>query len=228
MVGKKIVLFMVEGETDMVSLEGVFESIFNNDEVEFYVIHGDLNNLEDEQGDIIEGIKNCIQGYMRDYYLKKDDIKAIYHIIDTDGAFIPDDRVEKGSNNKIIYTENKIITATPSQILSRNHDKRAFVKKLINTDSILGIEYGIYYFSRNLEHVLHNCSMNLQKRDKCTRAYRFSEDYSGKPKKFLDFIRNETVAVNQSYEASWAFIFSRCNSLKRYSNVHLIFTGIEK
>ena len=58
MVGKKIVLFMVEGETDMVSLEGVFESIFNNDEVEFYVIHGDLNNLEDEQGDIIEGIKS--------------------------------------------------------------------------------------------------------------------------------------------------------------------------
>lgn len=220
---KKILLVIVEGETDMISLEGVFENIFSNSTVEFEIIRGDLQLIAGSGKNIVQGIRNMVESFMKLYYLQKENILRIVHIIDTDGAFIPAEKVERGSQGHVKYLSNRILAPNPEQIVRRNASKTEFVKTLVKTEDIEGIPYGIYYFSRNLEHVLHNRDDIVQNRTKCRLAYDFSDRYSRDPEGFLTFIRNESVAVNQGYIGSWAFIFSRCNSLKRYSNLHVVF-----
>jgi hypothetical protein len=73
-----------------------------------------------------------------------------------------------------------------------------------------------------LEHVLHNQQGNINSREKCKLAYRFAAVYKNRAEDFVRFICNEEVAVHEGYEGSWAFIFSRCNSLKRYTNLNVL------
>ncbi len=220
---KRVMLFIVEGQTDMVSLEGVFHNLYADRSVEFDVIHGDILQELNEGESVEENVRERVERYMRLYYLSTEDMYGIVHIVDTDGAFIPSDRVMYSQNEKVHYYENRILSSHADQIIKRNKQKRECIKRLVELDSIDGINYGVYYFSRNLEHVLHNRGEHLQNREKCRLAYEFSDRYKDDTEGFLSFISNETIAVNQPYKLSWAFIFSRCNSLKRYTNIQLVF-----
>ena len=51
----------------------------------------------------------------------------------------------------------------------------------------------------------------------------FDERFENRLKDFLAFISDKTFAVTGSYKDTWNFIQQGNNSLKRYSNVHLIF-----
>lgn len=221
---KKLMLFIVEGETDMISLESTLARIFNNDEVEFEVMHGDITSRdEDTSCNIAQVLSQRVEDYLKLYYIKKSEVKMIVHIVDTDGAFIPPNKVESGTNDRIKYMENRIITRHPQQIIMRNYEKNQAIRNLVMTKKISNIPYRVFFFSRNLEHVLHNNANNVATRDKCRLAYQFSNYYSQHPQEFIDFICNEEVAVREGYEGSWAFIFSRCNSLKRYTNFNVLF-----
>ena len=80
----------------------------------------------------------------------------------------------------------------------------------------------MYYFSCNLEHVLHN-EVNLSDELKMEYAERFSDSYYKIESAFIDFIRDEQFAVTGDYKETWEFIKLNGNSLKRYSNFHLFF-----
>ena len=49
------------------------------------------------------------------------------------------------------------------------------------------------------------------------------ERYEGKVEEFIQFISNPSFAVDGSYKQTWKFIEKDNNSLKRYTNMHLIF-----
>lgn len=80
----------------------------------------------------------------------------------------------------------------------------------------------MYYFSCNLEHVLHD-EINMHDDMKRTAAIEFSESYYGKESEFIDFINNKKISVQGNYKETWDFIKEYNHSLMRYSNFHLFF-----
>ena len=81
--------------------------------------------------------------------------------------------------------------------------------------------------SRNLEHALHGEAGYLSDRQKdfLARAFdrRFRDDVEG----FVEFMTNE-VAVPGDYNKSWSYIAEDTNSLKRGSNLHLLFQEVSQ
>lgn len=56
-------------------------------------------------------------------------------------------------------------------------------------------------------------------------AENFEFKYSNKEEDFLKFIRSKNIVVKRNYNKSWKYITKENNSLKRNSNLHLIFEG---
>lgn len=58
--------------------------------------------------------------------------------------------------------------------------------------------------------------------------YRYSQDdfadrYDGKVGEFIEFILSPNIAVQGTYQKTWDYIEKELNSLKRHTNMHLIF-----
>ncbi len=221
---KKLILFLVEGITDKISFGIIFSEIFSDKNIEFQIIHGDItSDYSISHQNIKEKIKKQIDKFLEKEHFKKSDIKKIFHIVDTDGAFISDDKIEKHSKKITIYKENKIMTNNVRQIKNRNEKKCRILRKLYKSNQIYGIPYKIYFLSCNLEHVLHN-SANIKNYDKKTSlAEKFEDEYSENITDFLKFINSKSIAVDKNYIKSWKYIAKNNNSLKRNCNIHLIF-----
>ena len=86
-----------------------------------------------------------------------------------------------------------------------------------------GINYTVYFLSRTLEHVLHNRIENLTDQDKTELPEAFDDSYADNLEGFLAFIADEVFAVKCDYKQTRDFIKQDTNSLKRYSNLHLLF-----
>lgn len=57
--------------------------------------------------------------------------------------------------NKIVILDS-ILTKNIENIVERNNRKSSVIDKVYTLDKIYDIDYCMYYFSCNLEHVLHN------------------------------------------------------------------------
>ncbi|MBO7061519.1 MAG: hypothetical protein J6W54_10580 [Fibrobacter sp.] len=227
-VKKKVLLFLVEGISDEISFEGLWESFFENNEVRVYVLRCDITTQDfSSPSTILSKLKQPIDRFLNSTKLKKNDIQKIVHLIDTDGAFIPESCIEKKSGDEqICYMDEKIITSNPDGIRQRNARKTAVVKRLFSTPQIYnGIPYEIYYLSRNLEHVLHNKAESLSDAEKKDLSNKFDEMYAGRLSDFLAFISSSEFAVKMDYKDSWNFIMESTNSLHRHSNIHLLFSN---
>lgn len=153
--------------------------------------------------------------------LKKTDIKEIIHLIDTDGVFIkPDFVVEYKNYQKTFYTPTSIMTNKRDLIVERNERKSAILNKLYQTNHIGRINYTVYFFSCNLEHVLHN-SQNTTCEKKCLYSYEFVDKYINEEKSFIDFMRSKDFVVEGYYKDTWLFKKEDLNSINRYCNFNL-------
>ena len=83
--------------------------------------------------------------------------------------------------------------------------------------------YEIYYFSRNLEHVLHNLSNNLSDKEKDDLAFKTAIKYRDNPEEFLKFLHTEDICVSGTYQETWQFIMLGGNSLQRHCNLSVFF-----
>ena len=116
---KKIVLFLVEGSTDSTSLGLVMSRLLTSDDVRFYVLGGDMcyrYHITDENA--ARSVMRFVSGFLQRYRLKKSDILKIVHIIDTDGAFIPPERVIYGGKEHARYKETSIETLSVDSLRS--------------------------------------------------------------------------------------------------------------
>lgn len=220
MARKKIMLFIVEGPTDETSLSTVLSRIFSSDTVHFQVVHGDVLTRDFVAPDKIVAAVNEQVKLFRGSVYKPGDFCKIVHLADTDGAFIPESAVVKETlegKQYPFYTNTQILTPEPENILDRNARKSQNIARLSSIGKIGGIPYSFYYFSCNLDHVLHGRN-NLSETEKimCSRA--FDLRYADAPDAFIRFMKDESFAVRGTYQETWAFIKEGTRSLERHSN----------
>lgn len=220
---KKVIAVIVEGPSDEAALGTVFKEYFSGDEIQFIVIHGDITS-EDYSSlyNILKRINKLVDGAKQRYGYTTEDFLQIIHIVDTDGVFTKG-KVYYADVDHIHYYENRIETNDVDSINRRNDKKSEILYKLYSTSKINEIKYRIYYNSCNLEHVLYNELKDHTDDEKEEMADKFAERYEGKLEEFIEFISDKTFAVPGTYKETWGFIEKDDRSLKRYSNMQLIF-----
>lgn len=222
---KKVILFIVEGITDQTALGNVLTRLLNSDTVRFAMTDGDITTNKDvNPGNVVNRINAIVKGALQKYAFKPSDLNSIVHLIDTDGAFIPDASVvEKLDATHIEYTENTIQTPHLDSILKRNTQKKGLVGLLRGKSEISKKPYKMFYFSRNMEHSLHNESRELTTEEKMVLAEQFDDSYADRPQEFVEYLRSGGFAAPGNYEDSWKFINEGTHSLERWSNFHVFF-----
>lgn len=220
---KKVVLLIVEGPTDADALNPILKKLFEDSTVRFHIVHGDITIKDDiNSRNAVTKVNGCIKQEMQRYRYKAADLLRVIHIIDTDGAFSPDECVVYESIDHVAYTDALIKTSNVEGIIRRNKTKREVVRRLASTGKIQSIPYELYYMSRNLEHVLHGISEVLTDEEKRDYADEFADKYENDLDGFKQFICSSDFAVKGSFNETWEYIFQGSNSLKRHSNMHLM------
>jgi len=222
---RKIVFIIVEGISDQTALAAVISKLLKTEEIVVEFTGGDITT---EYGvnpsNIVSRIGRFVSDYSKPYSYRASDYLEVIHIIDTDGVFIGDDRVMEASVEETFYDSDSIKTSDCQKIIDRNRRKVANVNRLISLPKVWGvIPYSIYFFSCNLDHVLHD-NANVQWEEKYPLATQFAKLYRHHPEGFLAFIQDDSFAIKKSYLDSWKYIKERENSLEKYTNVNLVFS----
>lgn len=220
---KKVLLFLVEGITDKETLGLILSKLMNTEDVHFEITGGDITS---RYGVNHKNVKNKVWDYVKGFMIKsryqKTDILKIIHLIDTDGAFVPDELIRESKTERIQYCSDHINTSNVSEIMKRNHNKTEVSRCLSQIPGLGGIPYQIYYFSRNLEHVLHGTVEEMTKEEKMDLADEFLDRYTDTPEEFIHLLQDVSGNAGDDYKESWKFIFEGPNSLQRHSNLGII------
>lgn len=226
---RKVILFVVEGPTDEETLSPVFKKVYQREDVRFHVVHGDMtSNWSVSGASALKTVYEHIEVERKRYGIEKRDIMKVIHLVDIDGAFIPEDRVIGGKAGIVRYFDDRIESSDPDRIIERNRRKSQVLHRLCTADTVGKIPYFIYYFSRNLEHVLHNRDEDLTDDEKINYADAFADKYGSDQKGFQAFISSGDLAVSGDFRETWNFIMQDLNSLHRHCNLHLLFQEKEQ
>lgn len=221
---KKIVFVIVEGPSDNDALELFFNRIFDKNAVYIHIVHGDLTTMS---GSIKNRIADAVRAYAKSTHLAKADFKEIIHIVDMDGAYIPDSAViEDASASNPLYTITEIRTCNPEKIKERNEQKRKNIDVISGLPSAWGgVPYQAYYMSCNLDHVLHN-KLNCTDEEKEANAFAFARKYKDDIPGFIAFIADSDFSVIGEYLDTWKFIKEEKHSLERYTNLGILLRSV--
>ncbi len=248
---KKIILFLVEGNTDINVLAGPIMSLYENYNsfenpyiIEFCTYcedkddGGDITSSIGVNPDNIEGIisKNFIEPFMvRNPYYYVKDICEIVQVVDIDGAYVPDSIIEKQTDptiDKPCYSLKSILVNDPNSFIERNERKRSNIQKLVSMSEIKisknggkntkTVKYSVYYFSRNMDQCLHGI-MNANSREKVELSSIFMRkiDNIDLFEKYL--IDQGICCEKKDYKQSWEYIMEDgYNSLSRCTNLNVL------
>lgn len=232
---KQIVLFIVEGESDKHSFENILNHLVSSDVVKFKVIKGDIT-VKSNKYTVTKKIKKKIEEFLnepKNKYLTVKDICKIVHLVDLDGAFIDNSKIVKHEKENKYYKDGQYFVPNIENIIQRNKNKKEVIIKLKDTSFIPYpsscnantsiVPYEIYYFSCNLEHVLHNDPNVESFKRKKELSESFAEDYLGQEREFLKFIKNPLFAAQVNYQESWEEAIKQENALVRSTNFNLFF-----
>ena len=225
---KKVILFLVEGASDLTSLEFI-DNINTDETIKFQITSGDITSkLNITPQNCREEINKILLSFLERSKLRKTDIIKIIHILDVDGVYIPEINIIEDKNiKKFLYTINGIVAPSKENVQKRNESKKQIVEKLLVTSKINSIPYEIYYMSCNLEHVLHDKLEDISEDEKKELANKFADRFYEKEIEFIDFINNKDFKVLGDYKATWDFIKKDLNSVNRYSNFWLFFENLK-
>ena len=225
MPSKKIVFVIVEGPSDDETLGLLLSRIYNKAEVFVYITHGDITT-QAKSNSILSKIGSLIKDYAKSNHLKKKNFQEIIHIIDTDGAYIPDDAViEDAYAENPVYSLTKISTKNVNGIRNRNAMKSGCLDKMSSTTAIWDVPYHTYYMSCNLEHVLHDI-MNASNQEKENKAFCFAQKYKDDIAGFIEFISSSSFSVNGEYRETWHYIKDGLHSLERHTNLGICLKAV--
>jgi hypothetical protein len=220
------VLVIVEGPSDETALDLLFNRLFDRHEVHIEVVHGDITaDYSIAPADIAKAVMKLAKEASLPIKFSRKDIQQVIHIVDTDGAYIPDGFVveDKNAKDKPVYTETEIRTAHPERIILRNHHKQQKLDRLCQLKEIWGtVPYQIYYMSSNLDHALHG-KLNSTDDEKEEDANNFAVKYMNDLPGFLEYLAKINGSKTSDYKQSWTYIKKERHSLERNSNLRLCF-----
>ena len=228
---KQVILFIAEGPSDEAALGTIMAECFSNDRVRFHVVHGDITTRDYvDIGGIVSKIKEQIDIVELRYHYRDEDFISIIHLVDTDGVFVPNDKVVPLSRvpdeeaASVLYFTDRMEARNVQAIRARNNRKAKILYKLRKTGQIKHIPYRVYFNSCNLEHVLYGELREFSDDEKEEMADSFAEKFENRAEDFVDFISGKEIAVVGTYQKTWDFIEKDLNSLNRHSNMNQIFT----
>lgn len=230
MARKKIVLVIVEGPSDDSALGVILNRLFDKNKVHIEIMYGDITtDMNIDPVDIAKALGEVVKRYADSMHFKQLHFQQVIHLIDMDGAYIPDDRVvENPDAEKLVYSLTNIQTAKRDLLLLRNKHKQSKIERICGMQKVWGsIPYRAYYMSSNLDHVLYG-KLNSSDEDKENDAYAFAKKYKDDIDGFLKFISDSDFSRMEGYKESWAFIKKECHSLERYTNLGLCFADIRE
>lgn len=224
MAKKKVILFIVEGASEYICLGSILNYLLSGSDIRFEIINGDITSRNgNNASNIVEKLGEVINHFRKQYKFMPKDFLEVIQLVDTDGVFIPDDKIVYSSSNITLYMDN-IITNIVEDIKYRNKQKSDILKRLITLNKVCKtIPYTIYFFSCNLDHVLHG-NANLTKEEKINFAHNFEKYYMKKPEDFIELLYDSKCFKDENYLDTWDFIKLVTNSLKKFNNFYLYFS----
>lgn len=216
---KKIVFVIVEGPSDDEALGLLLSKIYDKNTVYIHITHGDITTAKGvNSANILSKIGAMISGYAKSTHLTKTHFKEIVHIVDMDGAYIPDSAVVFDPEAFTpIYSLHEIKTDKPEDLRLRNENKSKCLDRISIANKVWGVPYQVYYMSCNLDHVLYD-QMNSTDDQKEASAVRFSRKYKDDLEGFIRFISESDFSVSGGYTDSWKYIAKELHSLERHTN----------
>lgn len=242
-----IVIVIVEGGSEIKSLGPVLSALYDNTNPNYIVMFPAMvDDGSKDRGDFTTkfGVNpktaaGCINKLYIDPLLRRDGLTPdcvgeIIHIVDMDGAYIEDsDIVYEPTKEKYYYdNEGKLLTSNVEFAKKRNAMKRENIDKLYALDFIncggTSIPYSIYFFSSNLDHVLHGDANMPFGYEKVRRAEEFAEKYEDNPRDFLEAIESiPGTLVGMTYEETWSYIRERGrHSIEPHTNINVLLRKI--
>jgi hypothetical protein len=221
---KKIVFVIVEGPSDDEALGVLLERIFEGSRVHVHIVHGDVTTAPRATYDtILSRVADMVKTFANQTHLRQVHFQQIVHLLDTDGAYIPQSAVTHDPcAERVVYSAAGIQTKNVQAILERNKRKQGCLNRLMRAETCWGVPYQAYYMSCNLDHVLHG-RLNLTDQEKERCAIDFAHRYKDDLKGFVDFISASEFSVRGSYSESWKFIQEGLRSVQRHTNFGLCF-----
>lgn len=220
---KKIVFIIVEGPSDEEALGVLFNRIYDSASVYVQVMHCDITTEPGvDSNNVVAKIGNIVRQYAGRTF-KSGDFSRIIHIVDTDGAFVPESAiVEDAAAVKPFYSITEIRTQRKSGIINRNLRKQDCLNRLSATSRIWNVPYQIYYMSCNLEHALYG-KLNSTDNEKEQDAFKFAKKYRNDIPNFMRYISESDFSVAGGYQQSWQYIRTALHSLERHTNLGICF-----
>lgn len=224
MARKKVVLFIVEGITDKESLELLLTELIEDDgQTIFEVVGGDITSDEDINR---SNIKKKITDIIKDGGKRKfrpSDYQEVVHLVDMDAVFISEENIYEDKDlDRFVYKDDGIYARNIEKVIERNNRKKKLLNLLLSTNKVYrSVPYRVFYFSCNLEHVLHN-EREVEENLKIKYAENFQDRYIDNLEGFVNLICNSSFTVKKDYKESWDFIKQGNNSIKRFTNFNIL------
>ena len=177
MARKKIVLVIVEGPSDDAALGVILNRLFDKNTVHVEIMYGDITtDMSIDPVDIAKALGDVVKRYADSMHFKQLHFQQVIHLIDMDGAYIPDKCVtENPAAVKPLYSLTEIQTANKDKFLLRNKHKQRKIDRICGMQKVWGsIPYRAYYMSSNLDHVLYG-KLNSSDDEK-ENDWEFNED----------------------------------------------------
>ena len=232
---RKTVLLLVEGIHDETALKPALKTVEKKMNIRFRIMEGDPLADDRNKGKSAKQIAGTMVSEFRNRYkLRPSDILFVAQLTDTDGVFIPDNKIiidldiESPDGKEYTIESIKVKDKDKQQKMKdRNKMKKEHLNALSSINKIATRPYQIFYVSRELEHVLHNINSVLSTDEKNKKASEFSEKYSSFAllKKFFN---NDDILVSGDYKQTWDYIKQKNHSLERNSNFHLFLKRVEE
>ena len=177
-------------------------------------------------------LEDIIDGVLQETGFDQDDIAMVVHLVDMDGIYVTYNKIAiNRGRSEIYYSQSEIEVRNrghKDDIEKRNRKRSNGVNDLIKTSIIKNIPYRILYFSRDLEHVIHDdidAGQGWVSNVKCQKADEFSNGFNT-TKEFIEFFDNPDFRVPGDYDETWIHVKMDIHSLERWSNFHLVFEMI--
>lgn len=241
---KKVILFIVEGQSDLEALErpvsAYVQTLCPDVDVFFFKSRTDItSDRRNNPGNIV----NSINKYFLDRFFSENgfiypkDLIEVVQISDLDGAFVSDENCKMFtpdiySEDGFIYDPPYIYGPSSEDVIDRNKIKSANLRHLSKTSSIKikskTIPYSIYYFSASIDHYLYDKPNGAQS-EKIVRAERFADSLENEGITIVDyFSKNPNSIKGMSFQESWEYVAKDNHSICRGTNLNLYFEQLKE